>query len=520
MNSLGVIGAFEEGAESWQLYQERLEQFFIVNKVTDASEKRAILLSACGRKTFHLVSGLLAPKKTSETTAFADICAKLKAHYDPQVSEIVQRFKFYKRVRRHGESVVEFLADLRDLASGCNFDDKLDSMLRDGLVMGINDEGVQRKLLAEENLTLPRAVSIAQAQESAMKGSELMARAEVVDHVHDSAGDVRKESKNSRKCYRCLSTRHLAAKCPFIDKRCFNCSLVGHAAAACKSQESGQKQKQRQGTHQVQEEEEEVGVYSLHQVEGQQQREPPITMRVEIDGKAVVMEIDTGAYRSLISAETFASVLGSQPPLKPARIRLQTYSGEQIPVEGKIEVCVRVPGGEVEQLELLVVGGDGSSLLGRNWLKRLSPNLWTVGQVKEDAGQSSRLRHLLSEYSDVFDEGLGTYTGPPVSLKLKAEAKPRFLKARNVPFALKEKVESQLQREIEQGILVPVEYSKFASPIVPVLKADGSVRICADFKQTLNPNIETDSYPLPRIEELFSKLTGGQRFSKLDLSQA
>ena len=85
---------------------------------------------------------------------------------------------------------------------------------------------------------------------------------------------------------------------------------------------------------------------------------------------------------------------------------------------------------------------------------------------------------------------------------------------------MKDKVEKQLQREIAQGILLPVECSKFASPIVPVMKADGSVRICGDFKQTLNPNIEVDTYPLPRIEELFAKLAGGVKFTKLDLSQA
>jgi hypothetical protein len=89
-----------------------------------------------------------------------------------------------------------------------------------------------------------------------------------------------------------------------------------------------------------------------------------------------------------------------------------------------------------------------------------------------------------------------------------------------VPFALKAKVEQQLEKEIAQGILVPVAASEFASPIVPVLKSDGSVRICADFKRTVNLAVEPDTYPLPRIEELFAKMVGGKQFTKLDLSQA
>ena len=46
------------------------------------------------------------------------------------------------------------------------------------------------------------------------------------------------------------------------------------------------------------------------------------------------------------------------------------------------------------------------------------------------------------------------------------------------------------------------------------------VRICGDFKQTLNPVSKLDRYPIPKVEDLFAKLAGGQKFTKLDLSQA
>ena len=60
-----------------------------------------------------------------------------------------------------------------------------------------------------------------------------------------------------------------------------------------------------------------------------------------------------------------------------------------------------------------------------------------------------------------------------------------------------------------------------ASPIVAVLKEDRkSVRLCGDFKQTINPVSKLDHYPLPKIEDLFATLAGGKSFTKLDLSQA
>ena len=59
-----------------------------------------------------------------------------------------------------------------------------------------------------------------------------------------------------------------------------------------------------------------------------------------------------------------------------------------------------------------------------------------------------------------------------------------------------------------------------AALIVPVLKQNGSIRICGDYKLTVNEVSKLDTYPLPRKEDLFTSLSGGKYFSKLDLAQA
>lgn len=81
-------------------------------------------------------------------------------------------------------------------------------------------------------------------------------------------------------------------------------------------------------------------------------------------------------------------------------------------------------------------------------------------------------------------------------------------------------MERALEQLVRDGILEPVERSDWATPIVPILKKDGNIRICADYKLTLNKVLEIDRYPLPRVEDLLVRLDGGQRFSKIDLSQA
>ena len=65
-----------------------------------------------------------------------------------------------------------------------------------------------------------------------------------------------------------------------------------------------------------------------------------------------------------------------------------------------------------------------------------------------------------------------------------------------------------------------MQFARWAAPIVLVVKQNGSVSICGDFKITINQVSQVESYPLPRVEELFATLSGGKQFSKLDLAQA
>jgi len=107
-----------------------------------------------------------------------------------------------------------------------------------------------------------------------------------------------------------------------------------------------------------------------------------------------------------------------------------------------------------------------------------------------------------------------------VTISLDPTAQPRFCKAQTVPYSLKGKIEKELDRLVQQGVIEPITYSEWAAPIVPVLKKDGTVRICGDYKLTVNQAAKVDSYPLPKINDLFASLAGGQTFTKLDLASA
>ena len=123
-------------------------------------------------------------------------------------------------------------------------------------------------------------------------------------------------------------------------------------------------------------------------------------------------------------------------------------------------------------------------------------------------------------FPQLFAEGVGTLQGYQAKITLSSDAKPRFHRPRQVPYALKQKVEEELNRLQKEGIIQPVENSKWAAPVVIARKADNSIRICWDYKVTINPYLNTDNYPMPNPHDLFATLAGGQYFTRLDMKQA
>ena len=142
MATYGTVGEFKENEESWTQYVERLEQYFLANEIKNQTKMRAILLSVCGSKTYGLLRDISQPDKPAETE-FAIIVKELEKRYHPKPSEIVERFKFHSRLRKEGENVTTFVAELRKLSEHLNFGESLEGMLRDRLVCGINNDQIQ-----------------------------------------------------------------------------------------------------------------------------------------------------------------------------------------------------------------------------------------------------------------------------------------------------------------------------------------------------------------------------------------
>lgn len=213
------------------------------------------------------------------------------------------------------------------------------------------------------------------------------------------------------------------------------------------------------------------------------------------------MDVDTGTTVSVMSQKQ-QEELFPKAQLQPSRISLRTYTAQSVPVIGALPVQVTY-GEQVQDLSLVIVQGSGPALLGRDWLAHVTLD-WP--RIVYHAVESWKLEELLWRYEEVFREELGTAKTPAVNLAVKEGTQPKFFRARPVPFAIRDAVAHVINRLEDPGVLEKVEFSRWATPIVPVPKHDGMFGLCGDFKFTVNAALEIDLHPISKSEDIFASL--------------
>ena len=268
-------------------------------------------------------------------------------------------------------------------------------------------------------------------------------------------------------------------------------------------------------------------------------------VQVKLNGVNLQMEFDSGSTVSIVSCDVF-SKLGLVVSFRPSQKTLRVANNERLSVKGKSLVDVEFNGRLIQGLELYLIDDKCPSLMGQSWITEfLGPDWLTkILNLKKDKETvdanvcSSVDEELVTAVSDrdmevfklrtisklkespIFQQGLGLISGAEAKLILKEGAQPKSLGVRPLPYAKKKQVGDELQRMINEGILSKVEgASPWGTPVVPVFKGE-KTRICGSYNLTLNPGMAAQQYPLPSIEECFNKVTGGKKFTKLDVRQA
>ncbi|XP_049526602.1 uncharacterized protein K02A2.6-like isoform X2 [Dermacentor silvarum] len=517
MARLGKLDEYDEKEQNFESYLERFEHFVTANDIKK-EKKLAVFLSVIGPRTYEVLKSLVVPAVPGDKS-FEEVTVLLTKHYSPSCSVIAERCKFNKRAQEEQESVEDFIVALKHLARKCDFGLFLQDALRDRLVAGIRREETQLALFAEDSLTFEKACKIALDREQAARQTALLHAEGKEATLHAMAIRVQGTEKKlklrkfkdvKRICERC-GKAHAASVCWYKNVQCHSCSQIGHLQKVCPSK---CRELKTANVVDCSDSDSELDVYHVINTV-----RSGYEVQVNVEGKDICMQIDTGAAVTLIPESV---KLNAFPHVKcePSRVILRTYTGEPIPVKGQCNVIVTT-GKQSLRLPVIIVKDHGKQLpllMGRNWLEMLGLDWKSVLSV--NVSDASKVEAVKQKFPGGFSKQPGVVKNYQARIVLKQNCTPVFGKARNVPYALRDNVEKELERLQKSGVIRRVMQSDWATPVVVIQKKDGSLRLCGDYKVTINPALKTDHYPLPRPEDLYSAIAGGKVFCVLDLSAA
>ena len=551
----------ETAAGRWERWLKRFTNYIVARDISDETRTKAMLLHYVGEEVFELAESL----GINDHTSLADTKATLLGYFAPRRNVEYEVYVFRQAAQLPTETLDKFHARLRQLAKNCEFAD-VDREVRSQIIQRCVLGKVRDKGLIHANITLLDLLTFGHTLEATHMQSQAMASntSGIVNQVSFSqpatasrgaapwrleqqqqrrrtttaSADTRRTSehryparasaatgRNSGRqqyCKGCGGTTHekRESQCPAWGKRCYVCDRDNHFASVCRTRHCDHVAQldaaASSATQHVSYEYDEVLELNALQIQNVSGRVDPYMYCVTLNDMPAQMEIDTGAAVSIISMRQLQSLRGgTQPiPLQTGNLpTLRTYGGQLIRPAERITVDVSHRS-ETHRLSCLVVDGKVPNLLGRDWLQHLQLDWSAVNRVSCEETDFVRM------FPALFSEGLGKLKGIEAKLHIDSDATPRCFKPSPVPLALRGKVEKELDRLQSEGVIVPVEHSEWAAPIVPVLKANGDVRICGDYKLTVNKAAKVDKFPIPNIQDLYETLSGGVAYSKLDLSNA
>lgn len=506
----------------WKRWSTRWERYRIISGLhqRDAATQVNTFLYAMGREAEDVLTSLHLSE--AELNDYGVVKSKFELHFIPRVNIIFERAKFNMRKQEPDETVEAFITALHSLADSCDYGLLREELIRDRIVVGLQDRKLSEKLQLDAKLTLQSATATARSfetvkrQQAELHSDKTESREieELRNRYPKDNGkkkDTRARGTSNRqgdsnsaawKCRWCGSScKHEKTQCAARGKKCNACKKVGHFESVCFS-------KLASGSHRSQVHKpglNEVFLGALvHADSGD-----PWYIKAKVNNQEITFKVDTGADVTAIPHTEYK--VGEMAKLEPAGEDLRGAGDSPLTTLGKFQATITW-NGRTSKETVYVSERLRHPLLGLPAIQALQV-LPSLNEIKAD----NHLEHdrVLTKYPSLF-QGLGKmkvlYT-----ISLHPDAKPFAITyPRRVPIALLPSVELELKRMQEMDVIEKVEHATvWCSPMVVAKKQDGALRICVDYTQ-LNQQIVRERIIMPTVEENLAKLAGATVFSKLD----
>ena len=459
---------------------------------------------------------------------------KFEEHCEPKKNASYERYKFFSRAQESGESIDQYVTILRKLCETCEFGTLKNSLIKDRIVLGVNNTKTRERLLRVPDLTLQKALDVVRSAEATdMQMKELDdSSVHGIGREKNKSTDKKTPSDNEEKrppskkfnCGNC-GTRHGARECPAYGKTCNYCQRRNHFQSVCRS---------RKKVHELGVEQQEGNVPDSTLFVGAVTTEVQIHneecyVMLPVKGHITTLKVDTGSQVNIMPFKDLNKIVGSNPQINACTHNLVSYSDDKLTVLGTATLPVKSKTDVEHELTFHIVETNQPGLLGLTASQGLGLiKVVMVAKTEEEQTEPDKSEEVtklseelkeevLQKYTQVFT-GLGRLE-KPYHIEVDPTVTPVVNPPRTVPAALRDRVKEELDDMERRGVVRKVEEpTDWVNSMAIVEKPNGSLRICLDPRH-LNKAKKREHFQLPTIEDITTRMANAKWFTKLDANR-
>lgn len=506
----------------WEKWKRSVQIYILAKRIEDDSQKQAVILHKGGQELQDIFFALPGYGSVpTGKTIFQHTLDLLDAHFIPKINPLFERFTFRKLKQEENETIAQFVARLRTQAIKCNFANQ-DVEICDQIVGQCSSVDLRKKLLEKSTLNLSMVCEIAKTLEAiTLQSEEFSKNAIEKGRFHENVNSLDSGKRNYKPkkhmgkkvedqrnaCYRCGARDHFKnnPNCPAKDKKCNRCKLIGHFRKLCKTKLTENTMKSKKNVCAI-DNHDESDEYSFHVSKSTKKLD---YIKCEVGGVSLNFLVDSGSSCNIITKEVWKKHRIKY--IKKEKVVTQKLFGyasdNPLKVLGKFEAEIKV-GKHKDIADFFVVDGTGPQLLGKVTSSGLG--ILRIGIDINKVDMKER---------PVF-QGTGKLKNFQLDIPIDLESRPIAQKCRQIPIPLQKKVEEEIDKLLNEDIIEKVNGpTSWLSPIVPIMKANNTLRICVDMRQA-NAAVKRKTYPFPTMDDVRYKIRKSKFFTKLDVKQA
>lgn len=507
----------------WRNWSKQFQIFMIASNLVEQSDKRkvAILLHHMGPEPLDVFNSFAVDL---ESVKFDDLWKKFEAYFVPKTNLAIERHVFFTRKQTCDETIKQYATTLQNLSMTCEFGTLREDLVKDIFICGLSEnfKQIKERLLSEGNIKWLKALEIAKSIEMAKESVAEINKDEHTVAVLRSkkqnfrrstvSSSMHQKQKSAEKCGKCGQTH--TYKCPAEGAICYLCKKPNHFAKMCltnKRQPEYQQNVKNKYVRNVNEEQyensaEEDGEDLFVGILKRSTKKDVVkewNVEVELNGVNLSCQVDSGSQANLIPKGLLRK-LNISNIISNVSNRIVTFSGEKLPVVGKVEINLKYENFQCKA-KFYVLDMECKVVLSLDMAIKM--NLINVVKCVNK-------ENLIEKYSEVFD-GLGLLKNA-CHLQLLENSQPVVDAPRRVPFSLLDPLRKELERMKKMKVIVEVhEPTEWVNSIVLVTKPNGALRLCLD-PRNLNKVIVRPRYSFPTLDECKAQMCGSKIFSSLD----